>query len=98
MQTIRFLPQAKQLRKARESLEVFVPVSEQLHLPTVTSELETLASATLTQRQLRVRVVVHAGTVFYDANGCFGETRAGRRQPARRTCQCAPGVTCQRAG
>jgi hypothetical protein len=24
-------------------------------------------------RQLRVRVVVHAGTVFYDANGCFGE-------------------------
>ena len=26
------------------------------------------------QRQLRVRVVVHAGTVFYDANGCFGET------------------------
>ncbi len=188
MQTIRFLPQAKQLRKARESLDVFVPVSEQLHLPTITSELETLASATLTrrqvaghgvlslprraialwrpmahhrtvvaldierstsrtdavkaelratmydlfaaalraadihrrhrdrfadrgdgllalihpdhaprvllrrvipafglllaehnagrrpQRQLRVRVVVHAGTVFYDANGCFGET------------------------
>ena len=26
------------------------------------------------ERQLRVRVVVHAGTVFYDANGCFGET------------------------
>ena len=26
------------------------------------------------QRQLRFRVVVHAGTVFYDANGCFGET------------------------
>ena len=183
MQTIRFLPQAKQLRKARESLDIFVPLSEQLHLPTVTSELETLASATLTrrqvarhgvlglalrrplayqrtvvaldiersttrpdpvkaelrltmyalfdaalraadisrrhrdrfadrgdgllalihpdhaprvllrrvipafglllaehntgrplQRQLRVRVVVHAGAVFYDANGCFGET------------------------
>jgi hypothetical protein len=52
MQTIRFLPQAKQLRKARESLDVFVPVSEQLHLPTVTSELETLASATLTRRQV----------------------------------------------
>jgi hypothetical protein len=180
MQTIRFLPQAKQLRKARESLDIFVPVSEQLRLPTVTSELETLASATLTrgqlaghgllrrprahqrtivaldierstsrpddvkaelrqtryalfdaalraagiqphhrdrfadrgdgflalihpvghtpkvllrrvipafglllaehnagrppERKLRVRVVVHAGTVFYDANGCFGET------------------------
>jgi hypothetical protein len=26
------------------------------------------------ERQLRIRVVVHAGTVFYDANGCFGET------------------------
>ncbi|MGZ6840210.1 MAG: hypothetical protein ACXVHC_07130, partial [Frankiaceae bacterium] len=179
MQTIRFLPQPKQQRKARESLDIFVPVSEQLRLHTVTSELETLASATLTrgqlaghsllrrprahqrtivaldierstsrpddvkaglrqmmyalfdaalraagiqprhrdrfadrgdgllalihpdhaprallrrvipafglllaehnagrlpERQLRVRVVVHAGTVFYDANGCFGET------------------------
>jgi HD domain len=180
MQTIRFLPQPKQERKARESLDIFVPVAEQLRLHTVTSELETLASATLTrgqlaghgllrrprahqrtivaldierstsrpddvkaelrqtmyalfdaalraagiqprhrdrfadrgdgflalihavghtprvllrrvipafglllaehnvgrplQHQLRVRVVVHAGTVFYDANGCFGET------------------------
>ena len=26
-----------------------------------------------TQRQLRVRVVMHAGEVHYDANGCFGE-------------------------
>ena len=52
MQTIRFLPQAKQLRKARESLDIFVPLSEQLHLPTVTSELETLASATLARGQL----------------------------------------------
>lgn len=25
------------------------------------------------QRQLRVRVVLHAGEVHYDANGCFGE-------------------------
>ena len=25
------------------------------------------------QRQLRVRTVVHAGEVLYDANGCFGE-------------------------
>ena len=188
MQTIRFLPQVKQLRKARESLDVLVPAGERLSMHTVTSELETLASTTLTrrqvaghgvlglprqalalrrplayqrtvvaldierstsrpdpvkaelratmymlfdaalraadihrrhrdrfadrgdgllalihpdhaprvllrrvipafglllaeynagrppQRQLRVRVVVHAGTVFYDANGCFGET------------------------
>src|SRR6201999_646891 len=52
MQTIRFLPQPKQQRKARESLDIFVPVSEQLRLHTVTSELETLASATLTRGQL----------------------------------------------
>jgi hypothetical protein len=26
-----------------------------------------------TQRQLRIRVVMHAGEVHYDANGCFGE-------------------------
>jgi hypothetical protein len=25
------------------------------------------------QRQLRIRVVIHAGEVHYDANGCFGE-------------------------
>jgi class 3 adenylate cyclase len=25
------------------------------------------------QRQLRMRVVMHAGEVHYDANGCFGE-------------------------
>jgi hypothetical protein len=52
MQTIRYVPPAKQLRKARESLDIFVPVSEQLRLPTVTSELETLAAATLTRRQV----------------------------------------------
>ena len=28
------------------------------------------------QRQLRVRVVTHAGDVRYDANGCFGEALA----------------------
>ncbi|HLN70350.1 MAG TPA: hypothetical protein VK280_24160 [Streptosporangiaceae bacterium] len=26
------------------------------------------------QRQLRIRVVIHAGEVHYDANGCFGES------------------------
>jgi hypothetical protein len=52
MQTIRFLPQTLQLRKARESLDIFVPVAEHLSLHTVTSELETLAAATLTRHQL----------------------------------------------
>jgi hypothetical protein len=32
-----------------------------------------LPRSSRTQRQLRVRVVVHAGEVNYDANGCFGE-------------------------
>jgi class 3 adenylate cyclase len=32
-----------------------------------------LPRASRSQRQLRVRAVVHAGEVHYDANGCFGE-------------------------
>jgi class 3 adenylate cyclase len=32
-----------------------------------------LPPASRPQRQLRVRVVMHAGEVHYDANGCFGE-------------------------
>jgi class 3 adenylate cyclase len=33
----------------------------------------TLPRASRAQRSLRVRIVVHAGEVHYDANGCFGE-------------------------
>ena len=32
-----------------------------------------LPGASRAQRSLRVRAVVHAGEVHYDANGCFGE-------------------------
>jgi class 3 adenylate cyclase len=32
-----------------------------------------LSSRSQQQRQLRLRVVMHAGEVHYDANGCFGE-------------------------
>jgi class 3 adenylate cyclase len=39
----------------------------------LTDHNETLPRSSRTQRQLRVRVVVHAGEVHYDANGCFGE-------------------------
>lgn len=52
MQTIRYVRPAKQLRKAREVLDFFVPVSEQFQMPGVASELETLASATLTRHQI----------------------------------------------
>lgn len=47
MRTLQFLPQAKQLRKARDVLDVFVPVARQLSMDTVGSELETLAFAAL---------------------------------------------------
>ena len=47
MQTLQFLPQAKQLRKAREVLDLFVPVARHLSMEAVTPELETLAFAAL---------------------------------------------------
>jgi hypothetical protein len=47
MQTVKFLPQAKQLRKARETIDVFHPVARQLGMYTVSTELRTLACATL---------------------------------------------------
>jgi hypothetical protein len=47
MQTLQFLAQAKQLRKARNTLDIFLPIAQQLGLPTVRSELQTLACATL---------------------------------------------------
>ncbi len=47
MRTMQFIPQAKQLRKARESLDIFVPVASQLSMGTIEAELETLACATM---------------------------------------------------
>jgi hypothetical protein len=51
MRTLQFLPQAKQLRKAREVLAVFLPVAQQLGLHTVRSELQALACATLVRNR-----------------------------------------------
>jgi class 3 adenylate cyclase len=39
----------------------------------LTDHNASLPRTSRTQRQLRVRVVVHAGEVHYDTNGCFGE-------------------------
>jgi (p)ppGpp synthase/HD superfamily hydrolase len=47
MRTVQFIPQAKQLRKARESLDIFVPVASQLSMGMIKAELETLAYATI---------------------------------------------------
>jgi HD domain len=51
MQTVQFLPQAKQLRKARETIDVFHPIARQLGMYTVSTELRTLAFATLIRSQ-----------------------------------------------
>ena len=47
MRTVQFIPQVKQLRKARESLDIFVRVAAQLGMDTIEAELETLAYATM---------------------------------------------------
>ena len=45
MRTVQFIPQVKQLRKARESLDIFVRVAAQLGMDTIEVELEALAYA-----------------------------------------------------
>jgi (p)ppGpp synthase/HD superfamily hydrolase len=47
MRTLEFFPQAKQLRKARESLDIFVPAASLLSMGTVEAELKMLAHATM---------------------------------------------------
>jgi HD domain len=47
MQTLQFLPQEKQLRKAREVLDIFLPAARQLGMHTVRSELQALACGAL---------------------------------------------------
>lgn len=47
MRTLRHLPRAKQVQKSRQTLEVLVPLARTLHMDTIESELENLATATL---------------------------------------------------
>jgi guanosine-3',5'-bis(diphosphate) 3'-pyrophosphohydrolase len=51
MQTLQFLPQARQLRKARETLDAFLPAAGQLNMLTLRSQLQTLAVAALIRNQ-----------------------------------------------
>lgn len=50
-------------------LKTAIPALSQL----LTDYNATLPRASRPQRQLRIRVVMHAGEVSYDPNGCFGE-------------------------
>jgi GTP pyrophosphokinase len=47
MQTVQFVSQEKQLRKARESLDIFAPAASALRMGAIEAELETLARATM---------------------------------------------------
>jgi hypothetical protein len=62
MQTLQFVPQAKQVRKAREVLDTFLPVAQQLSMHTVRSQLQALAQAALIRNRpsypSRRRVIV----------------------------------------
>jgi hypothetical protein len=62
MQTLQFLPQVTQQRKAREVLDTYLLIAEQLKLHTVRSELLALACATLIRNRppypSRCRVIV----------------------------------------
>jgi HD domain len=51
MRTIEFLTPPTQVRKAREVLDIFAPAAEELRLPAIGRELQTLAFTTLIRNQ-----------------------------------------------
>jgi (p)ppGpp synthase/HD superfamily hydrolase len=51
MRTVQYISKAKQLRKARESLDIFAPVAARLAMGTIEAELEILANATIKRYQ-----------------------------------------------
>jgi len=51
MRTLQYISKAKQLRKARESLDIFAPVAAQLSMGTIEAELEALANAAIKRHQ-----------------------------------------------
>jgi class 3 adenylate cyclase len=65
MRTVEFLRPTKQLRKARESLDIFAPAAARLSLPAIGTELQTLAFATLI-RNRPARLPSHRTIVALD--------------------------------
>jgi HD domain len=51
MQTLQFLPQARQLRQARGVFDTYLPAAQELSMPAVGSHLQTLACAALISNQ-----------------------------------------------
>ena len=95
MRTIRFIPQAKQWRKARESLDIFAPAAARLRMDAIGVELETLACATMKRNRharsasgrllLRVAALLPAATRARWCEEWLGElhTLPARRDRAR---------------
>jgi hypothetical protein len=79
MQTVEFLPLLKQVRKARESLDVFAPAAEELRMPTVGSELQSLAFSTLI-RALPARRSAQRTIVTLDIERSTSRPDAVKRQ------------------
>jgi GTP pyrophosphokinase len=51
MQTIQFVPHPRRLRQAREVLDTYLPAAQELSMPAVGSQLQTLACAALISNQ-----------------------------------------------
>ena len=83
MRTLRFLPPAKQERKARETLEVLAPLAHRLGMNTVKWELEDLAFATLYPK--RYDEIVRLVAERAPSRDTYLERgdRADQRRPAR---------------
>ena len=104
MRTVQYVSKAKQMRKARESLDIFAPVAARLAMGTIEAELETLANATIKRHQQacsasgRLLVVVAAllprATRIRWCEEWFGElhTLTGHRERASFALHTALGI------
>ena len=97
MQTVEFLPLLKQVRKARESLDVFAPAAEELRMPTVGSELQSLAFSTLI-RALPARRSAQRTIVALDIERSTSRTRCGQDGSCGSCCTSCSRRRCGRRG
>ena len=79
MRTVEFLPLLNQMRKARESLDVFAPAADELRMPAVGAELQSLAFSTLVRAQ-PVRRTTQRTIVALDIERSTSRPDAVKRQ------------------